>query len=557
MTPAEPTWIDDVAPLFAAPYWIVDPAKRQTVATTWLKCMTAFGVPLDQYDAVRANAVTVYEHLASRSMPLSPDAEEMWPDAALETVRTWVNQGCRQSASDPIGGGEIIPPPQQPQPRRLRVRPDILSLDQAELDAYRARLEDIGATTVDRNALWQRVAYIHTDWCLHYQEAFLLWHRANTLYFETLIGMPIPYWNFMAPDAVAEGLPQAFRDETYVHPRTGETRPNPLRYSVAKDGRSKAGTAPWVERDPLLYAAGPDHQAKLAKVVGYQQQVAIALGLELFSTPEGTPGYPWANITSFDPPPPDSRYPYRTVSFDGAYEQPHDNFHGWIGPDMADNAYTAFDSVFWSYHANIDRLFEGWNRAHPAATFTANFPLRPYAGPAAATVDFVDPDPLTYTTIGDMAKDSRLIGYDYGEPVVAEVVHEQAPPVPGAAAGEGHLYVLFPDVRCLQETLLVDVFVGGEEVGRLTRLGMGVEDDKGRCVADGVTRVLDATDAAHAAGLRPGRPVDVRLVVTDPHSGRELAPEEYRDLPGFAPVTGWGTPVGAEPASPSSGCCGG
>jgi hypothetical protein len=43
------------------------------------------------------------------------------------------------------------------------------------------------------------------------------------------------------------------------------------------------------------------------------------------------------------------------TNFDGLYEQPHDNFHGWVGPDMADNAYTAFDPIFWSYHSNIDR----------------------------------------------------------------------------------------------------------------------------------------------------------------------------------------------------------
>jgi tyrosinase len=44
---------------------------------------------------------------------------------------------------------------------------------------------------------------------------------------------------------------------------------------------------------------------------------------------------------------------------------------------MADNAYTAFDPIFWSYHSNIDRIFEEWNRAHPAAQFSSKFPLRP------------------------------------------------------------------------------------------------------------------------------------------------------------------------------------
>ena len=132
----------------------------------------------------------------------------------------------------------------------------------------------------------------------------------------------------------------------------------------------------------------------------------------MFSTPEGTPGYPWANILTFNPPPPDSDYPHKT-DFDGLYEQPHDNFHGWVGPDMADNAYTAFDPVFWSYHANIDRVFEQWKRGHPEATFTANFPLRPFVGDDARRLDMTTADVWQYTTIGEMARDSRVLGYDY------------------------------------------------------------------------------------------------------------------------------------------------
>ncbi|MGH2690361.1 MAG: tyrosinase family protein [Actinomycetota bacterium] len=49
-----------------------------------------------------------------------------------------------------------------------------------------------------------------------------------------------------------------------------------------------------------------------------------------------------------------------------------------MGLDIADNAYTAYDPVFWSLHSNIDRVFEEWLRGHPAAMFTSRFPLRPF-----------------------------------------------------------------------------------------------------------------------------------------------------------------------------------
>jgi tyrosinase len=163
-----------------------------------------------------------------------------------------------------------------------------------------------------------------------------------------------------------------------------------------------------VQRDPVLYTTGDDHRAEREKKLGltrkYQQQVARALGFDVFSTPQGG-GYPWANIPSFDPPAPDSDYVYRDQNFDSAYEQPHDNYHGWVGPDMADNAYTAFDPVFWSYHANCHRPHVGdlAARASRGAVHRQHV-AAPFAGPRAETLVFDDPRRFAYTTIGDIAR---------------------------------------------------------------------------------------------------------------------------------------------------------
>lgn len=573
-----PTWEDNIQQLFTEPYWI--PAdQRQGIANGWRGCMTGYGISLDQYESVCEWSVTIYEHLQSRSMPLTTDPLQFWPAAALEQLRVWINEGMRKTSGAPVHSGEVIPSP-QPRPLALRVRRNILELTETELNEYRMRVEALGTGQVDPNVAWQKLAYIHTNWCLHYQEAFLLWHRAYLLYIEELLGCAIPYWNFMSPYATQDGHPEAgliqpFKDETYLHPITKQTRPNPLRYAIAKDGKSKAcelakQDSQWrelclddvgncqckyVQRDPVLYTVGDDQrtkrQQKLAMLKKFQQQVVYALQWPTFSTPEGFPGYPWANIQSFDPPPPDSQYPHR-CDFDGLYEQPHDNFHGWLGPDMADNAYTAFDPVFLSYHANIDRIFEEWKRTHPTATFTAGFPLRPFLGSTAQRVDFADERAYVYTTIGDMARDSRAIGFDYEPPKIPDVT--SLAPDPWLA----YLYVLFTEVKCTQDSYTIDVFLNLADpqpaditnkpehyIGRMTRLGMGIADDKGRCIVKGVTRVLDASANAYALNLTPTSTVMLSLLVTDLTTGQLLTPEEYAHLPGFTPFWRWGVGVAA------------
>ncbi|MDN3523574.1 tyrosinase family protein [Halomonas ramblicola] len=585
-----PTWDDEIAALFAAPYWLPK-AERTPIATQWQGCMSGYGIQLNDPASVAAWSVTIFNHLASRSMPLTADSRQYWPEPALRLLAAWINDGCRRSSSDPIDYQERIPP-WEPLPVSLRVRRDIVTLSRDELDRYRMALDDIlQVANPAAEAPWQRLAYLHTNWCLHYQEAFAFWHRAYLMWFERQIGMPVPYWNFMAAGTSvdgepAAGIPQAFKDETYIRPDSGEERPNPLRYAAARDGRSKAcqgdrtggaegGDCTWVHRDPLLYTVGDDRrQARIKKlklVRLYQQQIMDALKFDAFSHPQGWPGYPWANIPSFDPPPPNSDYPYRNCNFDGLYEQPHDNFHGWLGPDMADNAYTAFDPIFWSYHANIDRMLEVWLRAHPSAIYTAGYPLRPFIGSTVTEISLTDPHPWRYTTIGDLATDSRRLGYDYGPPCYPDSRGETAHAVAAAQGGADAkaLYILFEGVSCTQDSYQIDVFIDQSDsgpdaadpdnphyVGRLTRIGMGIRDDKGRCVRQGVTRVLNATRAAQRLGLTAGTEVSISLVVTDPTTGALVPAEHYEALPGFTPEARWGAPWPSPQAlrSTGSGC---
>lgn len=152
-----PVWEDDIARLFTHPYWVSDdPSKQALVGQEWRNAMlfygnkdeTPSGTPparqsfdLFTCHTVRENIVVIYQHLRSQSMPITDDPAELWPEAALEQLRLWANQGCREKQADPINPSNLIPPPVDP-PVTFRIRKDIRSLTQAELDDYRSRLDD-------------------------------------------------------------------------------------------------------------------------------------------------------------------------------------------------------------------------------------------------------------------------------------------------------------------------------------------------------------------------------------------------------------------------------
>lgn len=601
MTRKSPVWATDIAPLFAEPYWI-EAARRSQIGYWWTRCMAAYLIDFTDPKSVQEWSVTIYNHLASRNMPLTIDTTQHWPAEALETFRLWVNQGYRVTVNDPYNEAPRIPAPSVSAPS-LRVRKDIASMSEVEINALRTRLDDVmHICDPSPDSPWQRWAYIHTNWCLHYQEAFGFWHRAYLMYLEELIDMPIPYWDWMAADAADPtsanaGLPQAFLDETYVHP-DGTERPNPLRYAAAKDGCSKLcvldpkipnAQCSHVNRYPVFTdpkSTVPQPRAQyFAMPQIFQQQVSDALLFDTFSTPQGVwgaQGTPWANIPTFAPPQDDALYPFREVNFDGLYEQPHDNYHAWIGYDMADNAYTAFDPIFIAYHANIDRMLEVWIRNHPGAQYTGQTQLQPFTGPLAQTVDFSTDKAWAYTSIGQMAQDSRRLGYDYGPPVSpqykaktgnavacsqSKAKASTAAPEPAAlAAGP---WVVFDGVRCTQDSYTIDVFVQMEApapsdvgphcahyVGRFSRIGMGVEDDKGRCITTGVSRMMSARRNIADLCIDEGTPIALSSLVTRLADGHVLSRNEAAELPGFIPEFFWGDP--RQPitaAAQGTGCC--
>jgi tyrosinase len=48
------------------------------------------------------------------------------------------------------------------------------------------------------------------------------------------------------------------------------------------------------------------------------------------------------------------------ADFEGAIENLHDWIHGWVSGDMGVIDTAAYDPIFWSHHAMIDRLWWLW-----------------------------------------------------------------------------------------------------------------------------------------------------------------------------------------------------
>ena len=84
--------------------------------------------------------------------------------------------------------------------------------------------------------------------------------------------------------------------------------------------------------------------------------------------------------------------------FSEQIEDVHDGIHGWVGGTMSIIAWAAYDPIFWSHHAMIDRLWAIWQVRHSGVTF-----------PAAFLNQALPPFPLTVadtlSTVG--------MGYDY------------------------------------------------------------------------------------------------------------------------------------------------
>jgi len=163
--------------------------------------------------------------------------------------------------------------------------------------------------------------------CKHGSELIWPWHRAFLLHFENQLratnppvssNITLPYWDWTEKPSGEAGYPKEFEvlGSPFFHARQQYGTDIPL--SVASDDIPQ-GVSPSQFVDNLM-----------------------AGNWEEFG---GTAEGPQAAA--------------------GAMEsQLHNQIHGYIGKDNANTIHAVRDPIFWAHHANLDRLWDRWQRLH-------------------------------------------------------------------------------------------------------------------------------------------------------------------------------------------------
>lgn len=99
----------------------------------------------------------------------------------------------------------------------------------------------------------------------------------------------------------------------------------------------------------------------------------------------------------------------RFVEFNDSLEHIHDLIHGYVGGDMGSILYAAYDPIFYSHHAMIDRIWALWQQQHG----TDNFPTE-----LKNTV--LEPFGLTVADV----LNTQSLGYEYANTVAELAINE-------------------------------------------------------------------------------------------------------------------------------------
>ena len=234
----------------------------------------------------------------------------------------------------------------------LKFRKSARNLTQEELTQLRDAYKKVMAIKDDRG--YQHFAGIHglplPIYCQHNTPLFFPWHRAYIYHFEQALqdqvkGVTLPWWDWTSTASHQEGIPKA-----YAEPRVnGE--PNPL------------------------------YQARI--------EIANRSTNRVPDPPADLPSREWADSTLSKP---------NWNDFLIGAESVHGGIHVWVGGDMEDIAYAAYDPIFWAHHSMVDRLWWLWQLRYSKP------------GPPPELLD--RPLPPFHMTVRDTL-DIHALGYEY------------------------------------------------------------------------------------------------------------------------------------------------
>ena len=269
----------------------------------------------------------------------------------------------------------------------IRQSVEAMQSDPVALTALRDAYGRMQAFSDGDNRSWVYWAGFHgiPQWfCWHHGRAglgsqrpenlFAPWHRAYLLYWAFAVrdqndGAVLPWWDWTSATSHAVGVPQSFST-----PMVGAVG-NPL----------ASGPVPSIQGAP---------RRRTVRFPGSPAALPTAARVESI-----------LQLSSF-------------LDFTVQLEDVHDAVHGWAGGfnpvpppqggDMGSVATAAYDPLFWSHHAMIDRLWYLWQLRHGIGNIPPDYldlPLAPFAFTVRQVLDV------------------RALGYEYAVGVVAGPGH--------------------------------------------------------------------------------------------------------------------------------------
>lgn len=244
----------------------------------------------------------------------------------------------------------------------LRHRLNIDKLSAAELATFRAAMGGMMGISDDRGYNYQAGIHglplpISCD-IAHGHPIFLPWHRAYLYFFELYLrdiqpNVTLPWWDWTAD----RHIPAAYKD------RDVAGQPNPL-FSAKVDPRAVQQGAGSGLGDVTRREPGADGSPPLPTAREIQELL---------------------NLGDF-------------LDFTHQLENYHNNVHVWVGGDMGQIPFAAFDPIFYAHHAMIDRIWRLWQLRHSRVGVPHNLlneALPPFSMTVRETLD------------------SNSLGYDY------------------------------------------------------------------------------------------------------------------------------------------------
>jgi tyrosinase len=218
----------------------------------------------------------------------------------------------------------------------VKTRESVTQLSPERLAAFRAAMTQFIARSDNRGyqffAGWHGVP---DQICKHHVPLFLPWHRGYLYHFELALqdidpDVTLPWWNWMDESAI----PDAYAAEQV-------------------DGS-----------DNVLFSA-----PVLPMFPGRQDWWPAVTHREVWDSSRPGPGPV--------PPPlsPNLGWLMEPTSYDEFNQRCwrlHDNIHGWVGGEMGDPDWAAFDPLFWAHHTMVDRLWRIWQEDHQGADPSAD-----------------------------------------------------------------------------------------------------------------------------------------------------------------------------------------